>query len=90
MTKEKTSLFPEDKVLEDQGKNLILFNDEVNSFDYVIESLVEVCDHTFEQAETCAWIAHFKGKCSVKSGTDEALRPYKTELLNRQLTVSIE
>jgi ATP-dependent Clp protease adaptor protein ClpS len=90
MTKEKTSLFPEDKVLEDQGKSLVLYNDEVNSFDFVIESLVEVCDHTFEQAETCAWIAHFKGKCAVKSGTDETLRPYKTELLNRQLTVSIE
>ncbi|MBG0781621.1 MAG: ATP-dependent Clp protease adaptor ClpS [Bacteroidales bacterium] len=90
MTKEKTSLFPEDKVLEDQGKNLILFNDEVNSFDYVIESLVEVCDHTFEQAETCAWIAHFKGKCAVKSGSDEELRPYKAELINRKLTVSIE
>jgi ATP-dependent Clp protease adaptor protein ClpS len=62
----------------------------VNSFDYVIESLVEVCDHTFEQAETCAWIAHFKGKCAVKSGSDEELRPYKAELINRKLTVSIE
>ncbi len=90
MTKEKPTVFPEEKVFEDQGKKLILFNDDVNSFDFVIKSLVQVCDHTFEQAETCAWIAHFKGKCAVKSGTVEELQSYKTELINRQLTVSIE
>ncbi|HOI32411.1 MAG: ATP-dependent Clp protease adaptor ClpS [Bacteroidales bacterium] len=90
MTKEKTYLNPEDQVLEVHEKKLILFNDEVNAFDYVIESLVTVCEHTFEQAETCTWIAHFKGKCAIKSGTDEMLQPYKYELLNRQLTVRIE
>ena len=90
MTKEKTSLNPEDQVLDYQEKRLILFNDEVNTFDYVINSLVEVCKHTLEQAETCAWVAHFKGKCPIKSGPDEILQPYKSELLNRQLTVRIE
>ncbi len=90
MTKEKEFLSPEDQVVDYQEKRLILFNDEVNTFDFVIESLVEVCDHTYEQAETCAWITHYKGKCQIKSGSDDILQPIKSELLNRKLTVSIE
>jgi ATP-dependent Clp protease adaptor protein ClpS len=90
MTKEKEFLSPEDQVVDFQEKKLILFNDEVNTFDFVIESLVEVCDHTYEQAETCAWITHYKGKCQIKSGSDDLLQPIKSELLNRKLTVSIE
>lgn len=65
---------------------LILFNDDVNSFDFVIESLVEVCDHDLVQAEQCAMIAHFKGKCGIKSGTLSELTPMNNELNNRGIS----
>ena len=67
-------------------RDLILFNDDVNSFDYVIESLVEVCDHDPVQAEQCAIIAHFKGKCGIKSGTLSELTPMNNELNNRGIS----
>jgi len=65
---------------------LILFNDDVNSFDFVIESLVEVCDHDLVQAEQCAMIAHFKGKCGIKSGTLTELTPMNNELNSRGIS----
>ena len=75
---------------EESGNFLILFNDDVNSFTYVIESLIEVCKHNIEQAEQCTYIAHFKGKCDVKRGSIEELKPYKYGLIDKGLTVSIE
>ncbi len=71
-------------------KELILFNDEVNTFDHVIKCLVEVCHHTTEQAEQCALIAHLKGKCAVKSGSFGELKPLADELTRRFLTVDIQ
>jgi ATP-dependent Clp protease adaptor protein ClpS len=65
---------------------LILFNDDVNSFEFVIESLVEVCDHDLVQAEQCAMIAHFKGKCGIKSGTLSELTPMNNELNSRGIS----
>ncbi len=65
---------------------LILFNDDVNSFDFVIESLVEVCNHDPAQAEQCAMIAHFKGKCGVKTGTLTELTPMNNELNSRGIS----
>jgi ATP-dependent Clp protease adaptor protein ClpS len=65
---------------------LILFNDDINSFDFVIESLVEVCGHDPEQAEQCAIIAHFKGKCGIKIGTLSELTPMNNELNNRGIS----
>jgi ATP-dependent Clp protease adaptor protein ClpS len=47
---------------------IVLFNDDVNTFDHVIDSLIEICDHTLEQAEQCAILVHYKGKCTVKTG----------------------
>ena len=67
-------------------KELILFNDDVNSFDFVIESLVEVCDHDPVQAEQCALVAHFKGKCGIKVGTLTELIPMNNELNNRGIS----
>lgn len=67
-------------------KELILYNDDVNSFDFVIESLVEVCDHDLVQAEQCAMIAHFKGKCGIKVGTFPELEPMNNELNSRGLS----
>lgn len=65
---------------------LVLFNDDVNSFDYIIESLIEVCDHNSEQAEQCAMIAHFKGKCGIKFGTLSELEPLNNELNKRGIS----
>lgn len=67
-------------------KVLILFNDDLNSFDFVIESLVEVCDHDPVQAEQCALVAHFKGKCGIKSGSLTELAPMNNELNNRGIS----
>jgi ATP-dependent Clp protease adaptor protein ClpS len=68
---------------------LVLFNDEFNLYDYVIDSLVEVCKHSRVQAEQCTIIAHHKGKCDVKSGNRKVLAPVRDELLRRGLTATI-
>lgn len=70
-------------------RSLILFNDDVNTFDWVIESLVDTCGHSWEQAEQCSLIVHYKGKCDVKSGTYDELEPICTELLHRGLSAEI-
>jgi ATP-dependent Clp protease adaptor protein ClpS len=71
-------------------KSLILFNDDFNAFDYVIQCLVEVCEHDEMQAENCAMIAHYKGKCPVKNGSIDELKPKKEEMIRRKLTVEIQ
>jgi ATP-dependent Clp protease adaptor protein ClpS len=76
-------------VQESEGHELVLFNDDVNTFDWVISSLVEVCDHEVLQAEQCALIVHTKGKCGVKNGTYEELEPKCTALLSRGLSAEI-
>lgn len=90
MTKEKEAILPSSDEMIEKERNLILFNDDVNSFDFVIQTLMEICDHTPEQAETCAWITHFKGKCAVKSGSLDQLNPFKQALLERHLTAGIQ
>ncbi len=67
---------------------IVLHNDDVNTFDHVIHSLVTVCDHTTEQAEQCATLVHYKGKCTVKSGEYKDLEPRCSKLL--QLGLSAE
>lgn len=57
--------------------DLVVFNDDVNTFDHVIETLIRVCKHTPEQAEQCTMLIHYKGKCAVKSGTFDFLRPMR-------------
>lgn len=77
------------EVKEKAGHSLILFNDEVNTFDFVIQCLIEVCDHELNQAEQCTYLVHYKGKCDVKSGSWEKLEPMCTELLRRGLSAEI-
>lgn len=67
---------------------IVLHNDDVNTFDHVIDSLIDVCEHTFEQAEQCATLVHYKGKCTVKSGEFKDLEPRCSKLL--QLGLSAE
>ena len=68
---------------------IILYNDDINTFDHVINSLVAYCEHTFEQAEQCAYIVHYSGKCAVKSGSYEELEPICRKLLEVQLSAEI-
>ena len=68
---------------------IILFNDDVNTFEHVIESLVDVCNHSSVQAEQCAYLVHFKGKCAVKTGEYDELKPRCTRLLNLGLSAEI-
>jgi len=76
--------------LEDSGCNLVLYNDDVHTFDYVIKALVDICRHTVEQAEQCAILVHCHGKCTVKHGSYSDLLPMHTALLDKQLTSEIK
>ncbi|MEM6725880.1 MAG: ATP-dependent Clp protease adaptor ClpS [Bacteroidota bacterium] len=88
---EEEELLLED-VLTDIGNpsELIVYNDEVNTFDWVIKCFVEILDHSSEQAEQLSLIIHFKGKATVKSGPREVLKPLKDALVERGLSAVIE
>lgn len=68
---------------------IVLHNDDFNTFDFVIDSLIQICEHTQEQAEQCTLLIHFKGKCEVKYGSMEDLLPRHQKLLSRGLTSEI-
>lgn len=70
-------------------KGLILYDDNVNTFDFVIESLVKICGHDLLQAEQCTLLVHYKGRCKVKEGPLEKLEPMCHGLLDRGLTAEI-
>ncbi|WP_413511928.1 ATP-dependent Clp protease adaptor ClpS [Myroides odoratus] len=69
---------------------IILYNDDVNTFDHVIDTLIKVCDHTAEQAEQCAMLVHYKGKCTVKTGEFKQLKPQCLQLLDAGLSAEIQ
>lgn len=71
-------------------KDLVVYNDHINTFDYVIETLVKVCKHNPLQAEQCTTIIHFKGKCQVKRGQNKEMIEMCTALLNRGITAEVE
>lgn len=73
-----------------KGNCLILYNDNKNTFDHVIECLVNICDHDVIQAEQCAYIANYKGKCDIKKGEYKFLKELKDDLIEKGLIVSIE
>ncbi|MBT8245389.1 MAG: ATP-dependent Clp protease adaptor ClpS [Winogradskyella sp.] len=68
---------------------IVLFNDDVNTFDHVIDTLIYACDHTPEQAEQCSILVHYKGKCTVKTGPYEDLKPRCSKLLQAGLSAEI-
>ncbi len=88
-TKEKVSegLLLEEEVIKEN--EIVLFNDDVNTFDHVIDTLIDVCEHTPEQAEQCSIIVHYKGKCTVKTGAYEDLKPRCSKLLVAGLSAEI-
>lgn len=72
-----------------KNNEIVLYNDDVNTFDHVIETLMRVCEHTPEQAEQCSLIVHYNGKCTVKTGPLDKLKPQCTQLLEAGLSAEI-
>ncbi|WP_396142047.1 ATP-dependent Clp protease adaptor ClpS [Flavobacterium sp.] len=82
----------EDVLVEEavgMNNEIVLHNDDVNTFDHVIETLIRVCKHDALQAEQCALLVHYKGKCTVKTGTIEELKPQCSALLDAGLSAEI-
>ena len=88
-TIEKTQV--ETDVLEsiEINNEIVLFNDDINTFDHVIETLIRVCNHDELQAEQCALLVHYKGKCTVKTGSFDELKPQCSQLLEAGLSAEI-
>ena len=81
------------EVLEDikdvDLRDLVVYNDDFNTFDHVINTLVKVCNHSTNQAEQCAYIIHYKGKCTVKHGPLNKLRPMKDAICDAGIDARI-
>lgn len=86
----QTQIQEDTDVLVEQVHNLIVWNDEVNTFDWVIESLIDVCGHSPEQAEQSALIIHNNGKYAVKKGSFDILRPQAEALIGRDIQATID
>ena len=78
-----------DEVVETDVHNLIVFNDAVNTFEHVIETLIDVCAHSPEQAEQCTLLIHYKGKCTVKNGSWDELVPMRNEICRRGISAEV-
>ncbi len=87
--KEQESVDVLEKVVEDDLCDLVVFNDDVNTFEHVINILMKVCGHTADQAEQCSLLIHYKGKCTVKNGTFEELRPMCESILEAGITATV-
>ncbi|RDC66515.1 ATP-dependent Clp protease adaptor ClpS [Adhaeribacter pallidiroseus] len=70
-------------------RNLVVYNDDVNTFEHVIETLIQVCNHSQEQAEQCTYLIHYKGKCTVKVGAFEELEGMCTAIHDRGISADI-
>jgi ATP-dependent Clp protease adaptor protein ClpS len=69
--------------------DLVVFNDDFNTFEHVIDTLIKVCKHSIEQAEQCTWIIHYKGKCTVKSGSFDFLKPMRDAICEAGIDAKI-
>lgn len=69
---------------------LVLHNDDINTFDFVMDVLIEICDHSLTQAEQCATITHYKGKCEVRTGSVNDMRELRYQLISRGLKASVD
>lgn len=78
-----------DKTIETELKKLVVYNDDINTFDWVIDTLMTVCRHSNEQAEQCTLIIHYKGKCSVKEGEFDELAGMRNEICRRGISAEI-
>jgi ATP-dependent Clp protease adaptor protein ClpS len=89
-TKEVEDIIVDDVISSGEQAQLIVLNDDYNTFEWVIECFMEILHHTSEQAEQCAWIVHTKGRASVKMGTFDVLKPFREALVDRGLNAIIE
>ena len=89
-TREQPFVEEFNEVEGNRENSLVLHNDEVNTFDFVIECLIDICEHTTEQAEQCTYLIHYKGKCDVKSGSFTSLRPLRNALIEKGLSATID
>ncbi len=78
-----------DATQDQEEHDLVVFNDDVNTFDHVIEALIDICEHTPEQAEQCTLLIHFKGKCAVKKGDFEKLAPMRNAICGRGISAEV-
>jgi len=90
MTREKTKFSPSEDIESTKFYDLVVHNDDFNTFEFVIKTLIEVCKHEPEQAEQCTLIIHHIGRCAVKSGDYSTLHPMYSEILLRGITATIE
>lgn len=89
MTKTKEFVWEDEDVVTVEEHSLVVFNDDVNTFDHVIDTLIKVCDHTPEQAEQCTWIIHYKGKCTVKEGAFNTLKSMRDAICDRGISAEV-
>ena len=80
----------ETDVSESKPSDLLVYNDDVNTFDWVIESLIDICRHTFAQAEQLSLLIHFKGRATIKRAPLKVLKPMKDALVDRGISAVIE
>lgn len=78
-----------EEIIDTELNDLIVFNDEVNTFDHVIDTLIKICKHTREQAEQCTLLVHYKGKCAVKKGSFEELVPMRNAICDRGISAEV-
>ena len=78
-----------EELIDQEALDLVVFNDDINTFEHVIQVLMKVCKHTHEQAEQCTLIIHYKGKCSVKKGSREELKPMCEAILEAGIQAAI-
>jgi ATP-dependent Clp protease adaptor protein ClpS len=84
-----TQISPEELVIDQAIHDLIVFNDEVNTFDHVIQTLMDICDHSPEQAEQCTLLVHYKGKCTVKMGSFTELTGMRNAICRRGISAEV-
>jgi ATP-dependent Clp protease adaptor protein ClpS len=89
MAHTKTEKNIEGKSIKSKVYTLMLFNDDVNTFAHVTDTLIKVCGHSLEQAEQCTFLVHYKGKCDVKRGSLKELKPLHAALSDKGLTADI-
>ena len=78
-----------EEIKDEDHKDLVVFNDDINTFEHVINTLIKVCKHSPEQAEQCTWIIHYKGKCCVRKGSILELKPMKETILDHGINAAV-
>ena len=79
----------EESINNEEGRDLMVYNDDFNTFDHVIDTLIKVCKHDVHQAEQCTYLIHYKGKCSVKKGLYDELKPFKEGITSAGIKAAI-